>query len=275
LTLSIQQKAAAYSTPYKFTSKELDEETGLYYFGARYYDAGLSLWYGVDPEYDRAPNWTPFRYAFNNPIRISDPTGKFEIDEATAKKYPEFAKYLKNLKETYAGKTKEFKEAFKQYSELNDDQINEMLTYGKGPRVHVLDLSKQNANGVTSPDGKNIGINECIVDDFEVRAMIPNDQFFNKSAEVLLESTLFHEGTHSGDILSDGKMTQTEYEKDNSGFTSFLKPVRDGVEGGKNFERKAYGIDINRSSVGGYVSRKFGLYLGKFEMKRDNTLIRE
>lgn len=35
--------------PYKFSGKELDGETGLYYFGARYYNPKLALWYGVDP----------------------------------------------------------------------------------------------------------------------------------------------------------------------------------------------------------------------------------
>ncbi|MEN8251331.1 MAG: RHS repeat-associated core domain-containing protein [Bacteroidota bacterium] len=36
-------------TPYRFTSKELDEETGLYYFGARYYDPRTSVWQSPDP----------------------------------------------------------------------------------------------------------------------------------------------------------------------------------------------------------------------------------
>jgi RHS repeat-associated protein len=31
-------------TPYSFTGKEFDEETGLYYFGARYFDARTSVW---------------------------------------------------------------------------------------------------------------------------------------------------------------------------------------------------------------------------------------
>ena len=34
---------------YKFTAKEYDEETGLYYYGARYYDAKLSRWVSADP----------------------------------------------------------------------------------------------------------------------------------------------------------------------------------------------------------------------------------
>lgn len=35
--------------PYKFTAKELDEETGLYYYGARYLDSKYSMWISTDP----------------------------------------------------------------------------------------------------------------------------------------------------------------------------------------------------------------------------------
>ncbi len=41
--------ANGYTTPYKFTGKEQDPETGLYYFGARYYDARVSRWISADP----------------------------------------------------------------------------------------------------------------------------------------------------------------------------------------------------------------------------------
>lgn len=44
-----------WSTPYKFNGKELDEETGLYYYGARYYDPRVSQWLGVDPLADERP----------------------------------------------------------------------------------------------------------------------------------------------------------------------------------------------------------------------------
>ncbi len=44
-----QVTSGGYTTPYKFTGKELDTETGLYYFGARYYDARISRWISADP----------------------------------------------------------------------------------------------------------------------------------------------------------------------------------------------------------------------------------
>ena len=67
-----------YNSPYKFNGKELDEETGLYYYGARYYDPRISIFQSADPLFEKAPNWTPYRYCFNNPVKYVDPTGLFE-----------------------------------------------------------------------------------------------------------------------------------------------------------------------------------------------------
>ena len=74
--IAVHQKVGDFSTPYKFTSKELDAETGLYYYGARYYDPELSMFYGVDPLADLAPNKTPYHYTSNNPINRIDPDGR-------------------------------------------------------------------------------------------------------------------------------------------------------------------------------------------------------
>jgi len=70
-----EQKAAPFSTPYQFNGKELDSETGLYNYGARYYDPSLSIWLSVDPLADLMPGWSPYSYTFNNPINFTDPTG--------------------------------------------------------------------------------------------------------------------------------------------------------------------------------------------------------
>ncbi len=66
-------------TPYLFNGKELDEETGLYYYGARYYDAKTSVWQSVDLEAEKYPNVSPYAYVANNPINSLDPDGRYII----------------------------------------------------------------------------------------------------------------------------------------------------------------------------------------------------
>ena len=65
-----------WSTPYKFNGKELDEETGLYYYGARYYDPRVSLWLGVDPLAEKYPNVGGYVYCHNNPVNLIDLDGR-------------------------------------------------------------------------------------------------------------------------------------------------------------------------------------------------------
>ncbi len=79
-TMAEQLGSNYYNTPYKFNGKELDEETGLYYYGARYYDPRVSIWLSVDPLAEHAPGWNPYAYCMQNPVRFIDPDGRWEWD---------------------------------------------------------------------------------------------------------------------------------------------------------------------------------------------------
>jgi RHS repeat-associated protein len=68
-------QTADYENRYKFTGHELDRETGLYYAGARYYDPKISIWLSVDPLLEKFPNFNPYNYVMQNPIKLIDPTG--------------------------------------------------------------------------------------------------------------------------------------------------------------------------------------------------------
>jgi RHS repeat-associated protein len=63
---------------YKFTGKERDAETGLDYFGSRYYDSDLSIWLSVDPLSDARPNLSPYHYCQWNPMVRRDPSGAWD-----------------------------------------------------------------------------------------------------------------------------------------------------------------------------------------------------
>ncbi|MDY3529842.1 hypothetical protein PG593_08645 [Riemerella anatipestifer] len=70
--------------PYLFNGKELDSETGLYYYGARYYDPRVSIFLNVDPLVEKTMQ--PYAYTNNNPIMLIDPTGMEAEDCPTCPK---------------------------------------------------------------------------------------------------------------------------------------------------------------------------------------------
>lgn len=59
---------------YRFSGKERDDETGLYYFGARYYAAWLGRWTSSDPA-GFVDGLNLFKYCRNNPVMLRDPHG--------------------------------------------------------------------------------------------------------------------------------------------------------------------------------------------------------
>lgn len=67
---------STWETPYKFNGKEKDEETGMYYYGARYYIPELSIWGSVDPLSDKYPSMSAFMYCAGNPVVLVDPDGR-------------------------------------------------------------------------------------------------------------------------------------------------------------------------------------------------------
>jgi RHS repeat-associated protein len=80
----VQESTNTQRTPYLFTGKELDEETGLYYYSARYYDPRTSQFISTDPLVQSDPDKVAempatldlYAYVANNPLRYTDPTGR-------------------------------------------------------------------------------------------------------------------------------------------------------------------------------------------------------
>ena len=60
-----------------FSAKERDAETGLTYFGARYYNSDLSIWLSVDPMAAKYPSSSPYVYCADNPVKLTDPDGRW------------------------------------------------------------------------------------------------------------------------------------------------------------------------------------------------------
>ena len=76
--LLVDEHSSSADLPYKFNGKELDEETGLYYYGARYMSPVTSMWYGVDAMAEGKTSIGSYVYCMGNPIRMIDPDGNWE-----------------------------------------------------------------------------------------------------------------------------------------------------------------------------------------------------
>jgi RHS repeat-associated protein len=66
-----------FASPYRFNSKEKDQETGLHYYGARYYSSKLSVWMSVDPLAHKTLQ--PYIFTSNNTLLFIDPDGRENI----------------------------------------------------------------------------------------------------------------------------------------------------------------------------------------------------
>ena len=81
----IEERNNTWNTLYLFNAKEFDEETGMYYYGARYYEPRLSLWISTDPLQEKYPNIATYIYCKNSPIIFADLLGLEPTEEEAAR----------------------------------------------------------------------------------------------------------------------------------------------------------------------------------------------
>ena len=133
----IEERNNTWNTPYLFNAKEFDEETGMYYYGARYYEPRLSLWMTVDPMEENLPSSSTYSYAANNPIRFIDMEGKIPFDKSVA--HTRISSRFGIRKHPITG-------------ELKGHGGIDLATAGTGHDVHVL------ADGVVKKVGWNVKV---------------------------------------------------------------------------------------------------------------------
>ena len=165
----VDEHTNSYNSPFKYNGKEFDEETGNYFYGARYYDPRLSIFISVDPLAEQAPDWTPYRYGFNNPIRYTDPTGMYEEDNDywivyqgksgnTQVIYDEEIKTREQAETKYNNISDFFKSGT--LTGIDDNNIEYTYKLNEGGTVTDVNTSSIIEKGFITPRGTYIGENK-------------------------------------------------------------------------------------------------------------------
>lgn len=125
-------------------------ETGNYYYGARYYDPRVSVWLSVDPLAHKYPSQTPYNFVFNNPLILTDPDGRGPV-------FGKDGDLLGPSADGWEGEAIVLEEGQAYDKELTDQQILEnggtkLGEYGEGIRISDDSWKTVEDNGGTKMD---------------------------------------------------------------------------------------------------------------------------
>ena len=121
---------------YKFGGKEYQEEFDInfYDFGARNYDAALGRWMNVDPLAESMPEWSPYNYAFNNPVFFVDPDGMAPIGSLASYGFKDFSDSFAEVESNESSETSNNAENYSNVpnTDLNDGSNGQSSTVVDG-----------------------------------------------------------------------------------------------------------------------------------------------
>ena len=155
--LLVDEHSSSEELPYKFNGKELDEETGLYYYGARYLNPISSVFLNTDRYRDKYPSLSAYSYCAGNPINAIDVNG----DSIWVRQFnPEKKSWDKYHYDIGAS---QFKDASgKAYNGANNvlEALNTLISKPAGNElVSALSASEQNVLIVAGAKGNSEGGN--------------------------------------------------------------------------------------------------------------------
>ena len=230
--LLVDEHSSSEEMPYKFNGKELDEETGLYYYGARYMDPKISMWLGVDPLAEKSLNTSSYIYCKNNPVQLVDPTGmkwekpkeaealKAKIDNKVASLRTQISKDKERLAN---GNLKE-----KQINKIND-RINEAQM-----RIDNLENSREDIDFLGNEEETTFAFLKTEGGRHSVKR--------SSSGKILIETSSdalsIHEITH---IIQSWQAGGLEFNSEGNLLNAGINaPTRDRYQAISNMEIEAY-----------------------------------
>jgi RHS repeat-associated protein len=207
--------------PHQFTGKERDTETGLDYFGARYYSGAQGRFIGADPllSSGRPSNpqtWNRYAYAGNNPLRNIDPTGLYYFVNTCKSKD-------KACNDAFAQTQGTFRKMYADTETAYDKAVNNGDTKQANALKKTLDglgaEGKKNARGQTVNVSVDLGLNDPGQTSFAKGSTSIINIMLNPSKTSGVqegEVNAGHEGVHAGEIMpgipTHSQVYGTEYD---------------------------------------------------------------
>jgi RHS repeat-associated protein len=139
------ESSSAFPLSRRYTSKTLDEDTGLYFYEARYYDPEIGRFIQPDsiiPDHGNPQSYNRYSYVLNNPLRHIDPDGHQPVMtpsqagflSPTLRNQIEFHRFIRETGQEYRPQGRlagQYGQAFARAVERSISEQNQLITYGR------------------------------------------------------------------------------------------------------------------------------------------------
>jgi len=246
-SLRTEEHTGEYSNDYLFTGKELDRETELYCYEARYYDPLLGRFTSLDPwfgDITDPQSLNKYSYVRNNPLKYVDPTGeKTEVW----------------IKHGMQGNVFDFGHAMIRIYHGDYDQVFDYYEDGNGDEHLSMDTIEGQMNYYSRDDGATFTVFELDVhirDEFSIKEHL---EYWNEHESNLPEYNTC--SNNCSDYLAD-EILKNFLDLDLESFAGFtpedlakelftnpkVKEIYGGYEKNKEFHRIEYDKESDSSN---------------------------
>ena len=245
--LLVDEHSSSEKLPYKFNGKQFDEETGLYYYGARYMNPIASIWYGVDRLAEKYSQLSSFSYCAGNPIKYVDLKGdslnmsnvimmdKYYFSN-NLRKITKDLSLITGLNISVSGNYLQYErntDGSPIYNQGSETARNFLIDIIDGPNIDVFVGQRRS---VTPHGQKQVGLSSSQIENFI------NNTFNLNPATLGWGMTLLHELHHTG---PGGSMIDTDELFGTGNVVDAMNVIRQEL----NMQWKNFGQRLNYKSI--------------------------